>query len=76
VLLQGLGTAGTGVVVGLGGSLLLSRSLQTLLFGVTARDASVFAAVTALLLGVAVLACYVPARRATRIDPLVALRED
>ena len=76
VLLQGLRTAGTGLVVGLGGSLLVSRFLQTLLFGVTARDASVFAAVTALLLGVAVLACYVPARRATRIDPLVALRED
>jgi len=76
VLRQGLLTAGIGVLVGLAGSLLLTRYLRALLFGVTSRDAGVFAAVTILLFAVALLACYVPARRATRIDPLVALREN
>ena len=75
VLRQGLRTAAIGVLIGLGGSLVLTRYLQTLLFGVTARDAGVLASVTGLLLAVALLACYVPARRATRIDPLAALRE-
>jgi predicted permease len=75
ILRQGLLTAGAGVAIGLAGSFLLTRYLQSLLFGVTSRDASVFGAVTALLLAVALLACYIPARRATRVDPLVALRQ-
>ena len=75
VLRQGLQTAGIGVAIGLGGSLVLTRYLQTLLFGVTSRDAGVFAAVTVLLFGVALLACYLPARRAIRVDPMTALRE-
>jgi putative ABC transport system permease protein len=75
VLRQGLRTAAAGVLIGLGGSIVLARYLQTLLFGVTARDAGVLASVTGLLLAVALLACYLPARRATRIDPLAALRE-
>jgi predicted permease len=75
VLKQGLHTTGIGVVLGLAGSLLLTRYLQTLLFGVTSRDAGVFAAVTVLLVGVAMAACYIPARRATRVDPMVALRD-
>ncbi len=75
LLLQGLRTAGLGLVLGLAGALALTRYLQSLLFGVQARDPAVFAGVTLLLLAVAMLACYVPARRATRIDPMEALRQ-
>jgi predicted permease len=74
VFKQGLTTAGTGLAIGLMASYGLSRYLETLLFGVQARDWIVFSIVTVLLLAVAALACYVPARRATRIDPMVALR--
>jgi predicted permease len=75
VLTQGLRTAGLGMVLGLAGSFALGRYLQTLLFGVTPHDLGVFAGVTILLFAVAMLACYVPARRATRVDPMVALRD-
>jgi predicted permease len=75
VLRQGFRTVTLGVVLGLAGSLALTRYLQSLLFGVGAYDVPVFAGVTVLLLAVALLACYVPARRATRIEPMVALRE-
>jgi ABC-type antimicrobial peptide transport system permease subunit len=75
VLKQGLTTAGMGIALGLAGSVALTKYLQTLLFGVQVRDVPVFAGVTAILFGVAMLACYVPARRATRIDPMVALRD-
>jgi putative ABC transport system permease protein len=75
VLGQGLRTAGLGVLIGLGGAFALTRYLESLLFGVRSHDPLVFVAVTALLLSVAILACYVPARRATRIDPMEALRE-
>ena len=74
VFQQGLTTAGTGLIIGLAASYGLSRYLETLLFGVNARDWMVFSIVTLLLLAVALLACYIPARRATRIDPMVALR--
>ena len=75
VLIQGLRTAALGIALGLGGALALTRYLQSLLFGVTTHDVSVFGAVPALLLAVALAACYVPARRATRVDPMVALRD-
>jgi predicted permease len=75
VLKQGIRTAGIGLVLGLAGSWGLSRFMQTMLFGVSPHDVPVYAGVTALLFAVAVAACYVPARRATRVDPMVALRE-
>src|SRR5262245_48875657 len=74
VLKQGLTTTGIGVAVGLIGSIALTRYLQTLLFGVTAHDIPVYTGVTLLLLSVAFAACYVPARRATAVDPNQALR--
>ena len=75
VLRQGLRTTGVGIGLGLAGAVVLTRYLQSLLFGVSARDAGVFAAVTVLLFAVAVLACYIPARRATRVAPMAALRD-
>jgi predicted permease len=75
VLTQGMRTVGIGVALGLAGAYVLSRFLRTLLFGVQQHDIAVFAVVTLLLLLVAVVACYVPARRATEIDPMVALRD-
>jgi putative ABC transport system permease protein len=75
VLRQGLRTTTIGIVIGLAGALALTRYLQSLMFGVSPSDPAVFASVTALLFSVALLACYVPARRATRVDPMVALRD-
>jgi len=75
VFKQGIRTAGVGMVLGLAASVALSRLLQSLLFGVTPRDFGVFGSVTVLLLAVAMAACYIPARRATRVDPMVALRD-
>jgi predicted permease len=75
VLTQGMRTAGIGIVLGLAGAFALTRYLQSLLFGVPTRDVGVFAGVTLLLIAVAILACYVPARRATRINPIEALRD-
>jgi ABC-type antimicrobial peptide transport system permease subunit len=75
VFLQGLRTAGAGVALGLAGALALTRFMQTLLFGIGRYDVPVFATVTIVLLCVAAAACYVPALRATRIDPMVALRD-
>ena len=65
-----------GIVCGLAASLLVTRALRSLLFGVTPLDAVSFATAPAILAAVALLACYLPARRATRVDPLVALREE
>jgi putative ABC transport system permease protein len=65
-----------GICVGLIGAVYLSRFVQALLYGVTARDPATYAAIAALFVAVAAVACYLPARRATRIDPVVALRTD
>jgi ABC-type antimicrobial peptide transport system permease subunit len=63
-----------GMAVGLGGAVLLTRLMSSLLFGVTATDLATFVTVPLALGAVAVGACLVPARRATRVDPIVALR--
>jgi predicted permease len=74
ILRQGLRTVLAGVAIGAVGSLALTRTVRSLLFGVSASDPLTFAAVTLVLVGAALLACYFPARRATRVDPVVALR--
>jgi putative ABC transport system permease protein len=74
VLRQGLRLAGLGIALGLAGAVGATRVLRSLLYGVSATDPATFAAIPALLAFVALLACYVPARRATRVDPLIALR--
>jgi putative ABC transport system permease protein len=74
VLRQGMVTTVIGVVVGIAGALALTRFLQSLLFGVEPTDLVTFVGVTLLLTFVAFLASYIPARRATRVDPLEALR--
>ncbi|HEX3092628.1 MAG TPA: FtsX-like permease family protein, partial [Candidatus Angelobacter sp.] len=76
VLKKGLALAAIGLAVGLSAALWLTRLVVSLLFGVDRNDALTFIAVAALTLVVALLACYLPARRATRADPLAALRSE
>jgi hypothetical protein len=71
---RGLRLAGIGMVAGIAAALGLTRFLSTLLFGVTASDPTTFGVVTLLLGAIAAAACYLPARRASRVDPVVALR--
>ena len=74
ILGQGMAVIGIGIVIGLGAAFGLMRLMNSLLFGVSATDPFTFAAITAVLIGAGLLACYVPARRATKVDPLEALR--
>ena len=76
VLRQGLGLALAGAAVGLVGAVIVSHLMTGLLYGVRPTDPLTFATVALLLIAVALLACYIPARRAIRVDPLVALRYD
>jgi putative ABC transport system permease protein len=75
VMSQGLGLAAAGIVVGIGGAVVLTRVMKSLLFQVSATDPATFAGIAALFLLVALAASYIPARRATRVDPMSALRE-
>jgi putative ABC transport system permease protein len=74
ILGDGAVTTMIGVTIGVAGSLFVTRAMQSLLFGVSSADPITFIAVTALLMFVTLAACWIPARRATRVDPLVALR--
>jgi putative ABC transport system permease protein len=76
VVREGMQLVGIGIVAGLLGAMALTRVMSTLLFGVSARDGLTFGAVALLLALVALAATVIPARRATRVDPMVALREE
>lgn len=76
IISQGMTPALLGVIIGVLGALALTRLLRSLLFGVSATDPLTFVLVAALLMGVALLACWLPARRAARVDPIIALRHE
>jgi putative ABC transport system permease protein len=76
ILIEGSGLIAAGIIIGLLGSYWLTRFLASQLWSVSATDPSTFAGVAALALLVGLAACYLPARRATRVDPMVALRHE
>jgi len=76
VLGQAIRTVLVGIAIGIAGSFALTQTVSSLLFGVTATDPGTFTGVTLLLVLVALVACYIPAKRATKVDPMVALRHE
>jgi putative ABC transport system permease protein len=76
VLGQGMIPVAAGVAIGVGGALALTRFMETLLFGVTPTDPATFISVSVLLAAIAAIASYIPARRATRVDPMTVLRQE
>jgi len=73
---EGVKLASSGVLIGLGGAWALKRLMETLVFGVSATDPLAFTTIALLLTLVALLACWIPARRATKVDPIIALRHE
>jgi putative ABC transport system permease protein len=76
VIGQGMKLALFGLVIGLCGALAITRFLKTLLFGVSATDPLTFVLIAMVLLFASLLACWLPARRATKVDPMIALRSE
>ncbi len=76
VIGDGMRLAAIGVVVGLAGAALLTRAVRSMLVGITPTDPATYAAIAVSFLLVAMLACYIPARRATQVDPMVSLRNE
>jgi ABC-type antimicrobial peptide transport system permease subunit len=76
VLWRGVSLVGIGTVIGLAGALAVSRLLGGILYGVTSTDWPTYIVVSAGLIGIGALACYVPARRATHLDPAIVLRSE
>ncbi len=74
VVRDGLFIAGTGIIIGIGGALVLTRLLRSLLFQITPTDPSTYSVVAIILVTLSLAACWIPARRAMRVDPLIALR--
>jgi putative ABC transport system permease protein len=74
ILGQGMKLTLIGVGLGLVGAFLVTRFMATMLFGVEPTDATTFGAITAILIAVALLACYLPGRRATKVEPTISLR--
>jgi ABC-type antimicrobial peptide transport system permease subunit len=76
IISQGMKLVLIGIVIGLAGAFAVTRAVSSLLFGVGATDPVTFVGVAILLVAVALLACWIPARRAAKVDPLIALRSE